>query len=364
MATRLRGIGQNGVPALDTNHNSFDKPEFGIGRGANGITDDMYDWQAEPLDVNDPRAVYPLNFRDNPNTSQWRMGTPVFTIREPGTLAQTALDISQVQELAWDAAQNEMIRSRDAARAVVTTDNEFGVAEDRSWKRTIHADVDNIFSSMSKVRELLDFSGVLFRAPAPYTRTGRRKDQFSEYRGGPRVAPLQLFGGIQIPNMWDHYPHSLTPGQRLWLIIKPIALSSMVECKSSSGDTKRMTNYTPEPTDQVIAFIWYTNKNGKPPPRASNMEELYKRHALQPPLYSRSYKEYQTDDKGKKQVSRFVIEDALIINIGTVRHHEPPINSSDEQRNSIRSFSLDELNRKKPVHIYVSRPGHNSIPFV
>jgi hypothetical protein len=357
MAQRLR-VGNQGVPALDMNHSSMNKPEFGIGVGANGVTRDMMDWQGEPLDPNDPRGVYAFNFMPNVNEKAWRKGTPLFTIRTPGTIMQPALDISQVQELAWEAAQ-EAVEERHSKGTR-------GDGDDRrsALKRSIDSEAQSTFTSMEAVREMLDYSGVLFRAPGPYMRTGRRNDEFTLFAGGPKTAPLQIFGGTDHPNMWDNYPRTITPGQCCWLIIKPIPLSDMMECKSSTGEIRRMTNITPRPTDMVIALIWYTSQDNKPPARAQNLGELMDNPTKQPPLYSRSYKKFRVDTNGEVSEKFFDIEDGEVFLIGFAQHAVTPLVTSNDQRTKLQTFSIEEINRKGKIFLYLPRPGYNNIPYV
>jgi hypothetical protein len=336
---------------------------FGINVGGNGITKDMLDWQGEPLDTNDPKGVYAFNFLPNVNEKAWRMGTPLFTLRTAGTIMQPALDISQVQELAWEAALDAYEKRTIGAAA--------RDGEDRrsALKRSIDADMQGltqgVFSDMDQLRDMLDYSGVLFRAPAPYMRTGRGKDEFTMYSGGPKIAPLQIFGGIDHPNMWDNYPRVITPGQALWCLIKPIALSDMSECRTSTGEIRRMGNITPKPIDMVIAFIWYTNQDNNPPQRAQNLGELYKNPSKQPPLYSRSYKQFQINPKTKQlDENMFKIMDGLVILIGHCRHKVEPLITSNDMRTKHQTFSIDEINRKGKIHIFLPRRGYESVQFV
>jgi hypothetical protein len=361
MAQRLRASGAQtggGIPTLQTNHSSMNQPHFGINVGQNGITNDMMNWQAEPYDVTNPKLVLPFHFAPNANEKGWRRGTPIFIFRIAGVIQTPALDISQVCELAYETAMMKVERRL----ALGTGDN-----QGSALKRSFDYDTNNIFSSMEGVRDMLDFAGVLFRAPGPYMRTGRGKDEFTVFAGGPKTAPLQLFGEIDFPNMWDHYPRVISPLQCLWLLIKEIALSDMVEGRGMYGEVRRSSNVSPQPTDTVVALLWYTSPDNNPPQRAQNVSDLYENPTKQPPLYSRSYKKFnmKKDKDGNMVVNpdSFTIEDGLVMLIGTAQQPIAPISNTGDYSNKLQNYSLDEINRKEKIHIYLPRRGHHVIPY-
>jgi hypothetical protein len=169
----------------------------------------------------------------------------------------------------------------------------------------------SFMGDMDMIAKELDFSGIGIGPVDPSLQVGTADmGNTAKYTGHAKHVPAVHHGHCVMPNLWNT---ALRAGQDLFVIVKPRLVKN--NYYNPSGEVMALPS-TYKDYDTIPDFMFYTNVDNKPPVRCSDNTAELEGKGGQPPLYDRSYIDWDCDKSGNPV--RGTLKDALVWKIGAV----------------------------------------------
>jgi hypothetical protein len=347
------GVGANVYP--DLNRSGLYHPSFGMPTSAGGLPLNIMKSQPEPVDRSYPVSTIGIPFMPGSSVNLWDRGMIAWGVREQhrnfslimDTASITSLFMEETMDMLSKRIQQPVVKLSHKRQKLQNL-NPKESDQSELYKNTQQRSLAGLFSDINAIRKGIDLVGALHHAADPSMQVGPLKNQFDHWEAGPRRLATVVLGHVEMPNMWAS-SSQIRPGQPLFVIIKKVPISRVVNYRSPSGQLYTDYNSTIEPErDLVPVLIWYTNNDFSMPAAARNLDELNDNLYLQPDLNSTTYKEF--DPKIK---NRFYLREGVVIKVGRSVHKVDPINNRNiTETGQVKWESLDEINQKKKIEIF------------
>ena len=253
--------------------------------------------QPPPTSINRPRRTYdyPMFPIDNNYDMNWSQGTLLF-IKKDNNFLKHIYDLHMARMFMYQSGINEIVaRKKQPANGGTTTYaagsmNGTDDAQQRMKKKKTY---DHSFlGTVESIREHFDFIGPAFGETDPGTQVGSIDITDSvTYTGNSKHVPVAIYGEAMMPMVFDE---DLFPGQTLYMYIKG------VKPQRDYATPSQVALKVPEIVDDfdiVPDILFYSRQTNLPPPRTTDLTELYKCEGGQPPLTDRCYIEWNFDER-------------------------------------------------------------------
>lgn len=353
-------------PRMD--HSGLDQPEFGINqRNPQAVVGENEPVALETGIQTLNFSIYPVG--DMTRLSRWDNRTPIFSI---GTIhtdrAMLALDLATFQAMCHNTADVIANQEANNNRAMdKTAIEEFFARDTRDGTGVGHLEMQSgkrlndlnheAFWDMDVLRDRVHFMGVLMSGVEPlYQRSNYRSDYSTPQINTPMNAAVEISGMCQFPDLFD-CPEYMSPLGAFYIIIKKVPIRdtgnhydpfSWVVNNGIDQNMKRSARQL------TVDLIFYYSPDGTPPERESSLYNCESDPEQQPPLYSRSYKEFPNP----KKPNQYTIEDGIVIYLGYPHFQTKPLTpaSSSMHYSRSRHQRARRLSSFKPEDVLSARP--------
>ncbi len=260
--------------------------------------------QGPPAQLSQPRMTfhYPIFPPQTSWDKNWGTGTLYFMQKTKGLL-KNMFCVSYSRTLMATMG----IRARLDAKKPVDPNEQAADALLKPRQRNY-----GFMSNMERLMEEFDFAGVGFGDIEPGLQIGNADMGDSQrFSGAAKQVPLVARGHCFVPNLWET---GLRTGQHLFIIMKPRLPGKAYY--TATGDSNQMPTDIAD-TDTIPELIFYTHPENRPPIYCSDYSALLECKGGQPPLYDRSYIEWEVGPD-KKTIVKGQLRDAVVWDIGRV----------------------------------------------
>jgi len=282
MAQRLR------TAAVTSRLDSMDMNRKEFGRDRTDPSEDYLNTPNEPVAMMNGSLVKKINIFSTRAQALWYPGVPLMFNTDSTKKAAGCRDIFEWQMMMYEqSVQLALERMRIEAGT--------------NGNKRFMEKVEDSFRSVDIMAATWRYGGTLFAEASPYGRDGPYENNFNYLEGQVLSAPVCIGACMYMTNLFKSH-REIPINASLYMILKKVRLERIEPPSDIDGGLISMTptdsgNYKAEDRCMIAVFVW--KQHGVPEDADAITQYECLRDRKDPPLESRSYLDFATDDKGQ-----------------------------------------------------------------